>query len=89
LAINAKAYDNLTADHPPTSKEKALGATYNVDTFAPALISAVSCTPKLTVDQATALYKSPEWSGGEAGNLFMNAARVCNSGLDVGFNGRD
>jgi hypothetical protein len=89
LAIDGKAYDDLTAAHPPTAADKKAGGTYNVDTLAPALISAVSSVPKLTVAQATSLYKSPDWSGGEVGNLFMNAVRVCNAGLDVPFSARD
>ena len=88
-AIRSKRYDDLVAEHPPTAKEKTAGASYNVETLAPALISAVSLVPTLTVVQATAIYKSAEWSGGEVGNLFMNAIRVCNSGLDVPFNARD
>lgn len=88
-AISSKAYDDLVAEHPPTAKEKTAGAVYNVETLAPALISAVSLVPKLSVVQATAVYTSGNWSGGEIGNLFMNAVRVCNSGLDVPFNARD
>jgi hypothetical protein len=88
-ALSSKEYDDLVAAHPPTQKEKQQGAVYNVDTFAPALISAVSYEPALTLEQATELYRSPDWSGGEVGDLFMRAARVCNSGLDVPFNARD
>ena len=88
-AISSKVYDDLVAEHPPTVKEKAAGAVYNVTTLAPALIAAVSLVPKLSVTQATAIYSSGSWSGGEIGNLFMNAIRVCNSGLDVPFSARD
>lgn len=89
LAISGKAYDDLTAEHPPTAADKKAGSTYNVDTLAPALIAAVSSVPKLTIAQATSVYKSGDWSGGEVGNLFMNAVRVCNAGLDVPFSARD
>ena len=88
-AISSKRYDDLVAEHPPTPKEKAAGSIYNVETLAPALISAVSLIPALSVTQATAIYTSGSWSGGEIGNLFMNAIRVCNSGLDVPFSARD
>lgn len=88
-ALSSKEYDDLVAAHPPSAKEKQAGAVYNVDGFAPALISAVSSEPKLTLEQATEIYKSPDWSGGEVGTLFFNAQRVCNSGLDVPFNARD
>lgn len=89
LAISGKAYDDLVAEHPPTASDKKAGATFNVETLAPALISAVSAVPKLTIAQATSVYKNGSWSGGEAGNLFMNAVRVCNAGLDVPFSARD
>ena len=89
LAISGKAYDDLTAEHPPTAADKKSGSTYNVDTLAPALISAVSSIPKLSIAQATSVYKNGSWSGGEVGNLFMNAVRVCNAGLDVPFSARD
>ncbi|MEP7036245.1 MAG: hypothetical protein ABI934_11710 [Actinomycetota bacterium] len=85
-AIPSKAYDKLVSENPPTPKEKQLGAQYNPDTFAPALISAVSLEPRLSIEQAAEIYDSPEWSGGEVASLFMNALRVCNAGLDVPFN---
>ena len=88
-AISSTVYDDLVAEHPPTVKEKTTGSVYHVETLAPALIAAVSLIPKLSVTQATAIYKSGNWSGGEIGNLFMNAIRVCNSGLDVPFSARD
>ena len=88
-ALSSKEYDKLLEKHPPSTREKAKGATYTVDTFAPALISAVSAEPQLTVEQATELYNSDEWSGGEISTLFVNALRICNAGLDVPFNGRD
>ena len=89
LAISGKAYDEMIAEHPPTAADKKANQTYNMETFAPALISAVSCIPKLSITQATSIYKSGAWSGGETGNLFMNGVRVCNAGLDVPFSARD
>lgn len=88
-ALSSKEYDTLQGEHPPSAKEKREGAIYNVDTFAPALIAAVSQAPKLTIEQATELYKSPDWSGGEVTTMFLNALRVCNAGLDVPFSARD
>lgn len=90
-AISSNEYDDLVAAHPPTPKQlsDANGSVaFNIDTFAPALISRVSHQPKLTYAQAEKLYKSPDWSGGEISTLFWNAQRVCNSGLDVPFNER-
>lgn len=88
-AISSKQYDALQAEHPPPAKERQQGAIYNVDTFAPALISEVSLDPKLNVEQATEIYHSDDWAPGEISNLFMNALLVCNQGLNVPFNARD
>jgi hypothetical protein len=88
-AVPSKEYDDLQAAHPPTPEQKKQGHTYNVDTFAPALISACSFEPRMSYEQAREIYTSPDWSGGELGTLFIKALQVCNSGLDVPFNARD
>lgn len=85
-AMGGKDYDKLIEAHPPTAAQKRQNASFNIDTFAPALISAVSLEPRLSVEQAEQLWASPDWSGGEASSLYLNAQRVCNSGLDVPFN---
>ncbi len=87
-AIGSREYDDLVSKYPPTREQKADGAAYNVDLFAPALISAVSMEPRLSLDDAKEIYNSPEWSGGEIGGLFIEALKLCNAGLDVPFNGR-
>ena len=88
-ALSNLAYDELLAAHPPTGKQKQGGASYNVDSFAPAIISACSVVPLLTVAQAREVYTSEDWSGGEVSSLFINALRVNNAGLDVPFNAAD
>jgi hypothetical protein len=88
-ALSQKAYDALIEANPPTQKEKAAGTSYNQDTFAPALIAAVSLVPKLSLEQAKELYTSEDWAGGEVTDLFINALKVCNAGLNVPFNSRD
>lgn len=87
-AIGGKDYDKLIEAHPPTAAQKRQQASFNIDTFAPALIAACSLSPRLTVEQAEQLWVSEDWSGGEASTLYLNAQRVCNSGLDVPFNDR-
>jgi hypothetical protein len=87
-AISAKEYDKLMEGHPPTPKQREDQAVLNIDTFAPALIAAVSLDPKLTYEQAEQLYTDPAWSGGEVSSLYYNAQRVCNAGLDIPFNAR-
>jgi len=84
-AIGSKAYDDLLAAHPPTPAQKREGITYNSDTFAPALIAASAVTPALTLDQATQIWTSNDWSRGELTELFLGCVEVNSSGLDVPF----
>lgn len=88
-AMDPSEYDELLAAHPPTPKEERKGGQWNKDTFPPALISAVSMVPKLSVDQASQLLKSPNWATGESNALFWNAVNVCQAGLDVPFSEGD
>lgn len=87
-AISSKAYDKLVAENPPTPKQRDQGAMYNPDTFAPALISACSLDPKLSLEEATEITTSDEWSSGETGGLFVECIRLCQAGLDVPFTER-
>lgn len=84
-AISGEEYDALQAAHRPTAKNRADGLTYNPDTFAPALISAVSLRPKLSVEQAKRLYTHPDYSVGESSQLYMEAVALCSAGLNVPF----
>lgn len=88
-ALTNREYDDLVEQYPPTPKEKNLGAQYNILTFSPALVAAVSFEPRLNLEQAKEIFSSDTWSGGELATLFINAQRVCNSGLDVPFIARD
>lgn len=84
-AVGAKEYDDLLSAHPPTPKQKLEGATYNLDSFGPALIAAVCAEPNLTEDEAKAIWESADWSRGEIMTLFGNAVEICNQGIDVPF----
>lgn len=88
-ALDGDAYDALVAAHPPKKKQRESGATWDSETFPPALIAAVSVIPKMTVEQARELYKSRNWAAGESLNLFSEAVAVCSRGLDVPFNAGD
>src|SRR5687767_897063 len=46
-AIGMKAYDKLVSKHPPKPDQRVDGASFNMDTFAPALIAACSVVPEL------------------------------------------
>lgn len=88
-ALSAKEYDDLQAKFPPTAAQKKDGAIFDVDGFAPALISACAIDPPISVEDATAIYSADEWSGGEVAELFFRAQRLCNAGLDASFTAAD
>jgi hypothetical protein len=84
-AIGMQEYDKLVSKHPPTPEQRVDGASFNIDTFAPALISAVCVEPELTPAQAKQIWSSPDWSRGDVMVLFRNAVELNNRGLDVPF----
>lgn len=88
-ALPPKDFDDLVAAHPPSPKDERKGAQWNPDTFPPALISAVSLSPKLTFEQATSLLLNENWAAGEVNALFRNALDVCQAGLNVPFSDGD
>lgn len=84
VAISSTDYDRLLAKCPPTQDQKAEGATYDPDKFAPVLLSRVCIEPALSEEDWRKIWKSEDWSRGEAGDLFFGAVQLCNRGLDVG-----
>lgn len=84
-AIGAVEYDKLVSKYPPTTEQRAEGQTFNIDTFAPALISAVCINPEMSYDDAKEIWDSPEWSRGEVITLWRKAVDLCNRGMDVPF----
>lgn len=86
-ALSSTSYDKLLAKFPPSASQRKEGLSYDIDGFAPALISAVAVEPLISLEDATALYFSDDWSAGELGTLFLAAQRLCNAGLDVSFTG--
>jgi hypothetical protein len=87
--LSPTEYDKLLAAHPATALQREKGYTYNEDTFAPAIIAAVSTAPKMTVEQATALWTNEDYSSGERRELFLQALDACAAGLNVPFNAGD
>lgn len=83
-AISAKEYDRLLTDNPPNTEQRAAGAVYNINTFAPELLSRVVVDPELTDDQWTELWISPDWNRGELMTFFGEAVELCNTGLRLG-----
>lgn len=84
-AIGAMEYDKLVGKYPPTTEQRADGQTFNINDFAPALISAVCQDPELSFDDAKEIWDSPDWSRGEVVTLWRRALDLCNRGFDIPF----
>ena len=82
-AISRREYDALIDEHPPSKAGVARGDVFNMDTFAPALLSKVIVEPRIPEDDWRDLWKSPDWSSGELNGLFVTAAGLCNSGFEL------
>jgi|SRR5262245_887928 len=85
-AIGMRAYDKLVGKHPPKPEQRAEGSTFDIDTFAPALIAACSVEPEITITEAKQIWDSEDWSRGDVMVLFRQAVELNNRGLDVPFN---
>lgn len=83
-SISAKDYDQLITDCPPNTEQRASGATYNLNAFAPALLSKVIVEPEIGEDHWAEIWKSPDWNRGELMTLFGEAVELCNTGLSLG-----
>jgi hypothetical protein len=84
-AIGMRAYDKLVAKYPPKPEQRAEGSSFDMDTFAPALISACAVEPEISPAEAKAIWESEDWSRGDVMVLFRNAVELNNRGLDVPF----
>lgn len=87
-AIGMRAYDKLVSKHPPKPDQRAEGASFDIDSFAPALIAACCVEPEISVAQAKEIWDSEAWSRGDVMVLFRNAVELNNRGLDVPFSER-
>ena len=85
-SIGAREYDKLVSKHPPKPEQRVDGATFDMDTFAPALIAKCSVDPEMTEADAKEIWDSEEWSRGDLMVLFRNAVELNNRGLDIPFN---
>lgn len=84
-AIPAYELDQLQEKHPPTKEQRARGMTFNVNTFAPELVSKCSVDPELSVEDAREIWNSEVWSTGELNFIFDTCTQLCTSGFDVPF----
>lgn len=87
-AISNTKYDALLDKYPPKREAQQQGAIWDREKFPPALLTEVVTSPKLTYEQWMELSTSDNWSGGEFGDLFTRANRLCQGNLDVPFIGR-
>lgn len=84
-AIGAVEYDKLVSKHPPKAEQRVEGASYNMDTFAPALIARCSLTPEMSEEDANEIWNNPDWSRGDLMVLFRHAVELNNRGIDIPF----
>lgn len=84
-AIGMRAYDRLVSKHPPKPEQRAEGASFDIDSFAPALIAASSVEPEISTAEAKQIWDSEDWSRGDVMVLFRNAVELNNRGLDIPF----
>lgn len=82
-AISNKEYDKLVSKYPPNAQQKKEGANYDVDKFAPALISACSLEPDISLEDAKEIWDSETWNRGELMNLFWAAVSVNQQGHEL------
>jgi hypothetical protein len=77
VAIGSAEYDELLTEHPPTNEQRANQSTFNITSFAPALLARVCREPAVSVGDWTELFKSENWGRGELMTLFFKASRLC------------
>lgn len=83
-SISAQRYDKLITDCPPNTEQRANGAQYNINTFAPALLAEVVIEPEISKTHWGEIWGSPDWNRGELMSLFAEAVDLCNTGLKLG-----
>lgn len=88
-AIGSVDYDRLLTKNQPTTEQRAEGASYNINTFAPAILSAVCAEPEMSASQWGEIWNSPDWNRGEIMQLFVSAIELCNQGMDIPFSEND
>lgn len=95
--IGRRPFDDLVDAHLPTKEQKERAKregsgdiTWNPESFPPALVSAASVEPKLSVEEAQEIWESPEWNQAEIMAVFFGALnansqrRITELGKDYG-----
>jgi|688.fasta_scaffold54239_3 hypothetical protein len=80
-AIGTQDYDRLLTKFPPTIEQKAEGSSYDINRFAPELMSKVCIEPEMSAKEWSEIWNSPDWNRGETMDLFVAAVEICSRGL--------
>lgn len=83
-AIGRIEYDAMLNKCPPSTKQRAEGASYDQETFAPMLLARVIVAPQQGEVWWRNTWKSPNWNRAELGDLFLAAVEVSSQGLNLG-----
>ena len=85
-SLGRTTYRALIAAHPPTDADHTAArvesgdmnarASWNRETFFPALVHAASVGPQLTEAEVTEIFESPDWSDGEVDLLVQGAIKA-------------
>lgn len=85
-SLGRTTYRKLIAAHPPTDADHTAArvesgdmnarASWNRETFFPALIQASSVGPQLTEAEVAEIFESPDWSDGEVDLLVKGAIQA-------------
>lgn len=87
-ALSMKDYDKLLAKYPPSDEDARKGATYELDKFAPALISACLTDPVMDLTAAKKLWGSENWSRGDIEGIFSKVLQVNHRESTIPFSDR-
>lgn len=85
-SLGRTTYRKLIAAHPPTDADHTAArvesgdmnarASWNRETFFPALVHAASVGPQLTEAEVVEIFESPDWSDGEVDLLVQGAIKA-------------
>ena len=85
-SLGRTTYRKIIAAHPPTDTDHTAArvesgdmnarASWNRETFFPALVHAASVGPQLTEAEVTEIFESPDWSDGEVDLLGQGAIKA-------------
>ena len=88
-AIGMRSYDRLVSKHPPKAEQRAEGSSFDIDSFAPALISACAVDPEITPTQAKQHLGLRGLVARGCDGAVPAAVELNNRGLDIPFNETD